>query len=150
MTLPPSLKEPRLNLAPLIDVLFILLVLFATAAISREVAHSQQIELAKVDPTSSEEKSLQAHALTSMISIDAQGDYFWNAQLRDYPLKNIAQVRAELLQRKKSRFFAEKVTPVYLRIDAKAPWEPIAQLIEEIEEQGFVPLALTTNGVEEE
>lgn len=132
----PHLKQERsLNLAPCIDFLFILLVIFATAAISREVTRSQQVDLVKVSNTTSVNNSPQHQAL--VISIDASGAYIWNGQLKDYPMPTPAAVSKELQVRKKSSSSRKALPPVYLRIDANAPWEKVATLLSTVESEGF-------------
>lgn len=130
------LKQERpLNLAPCIDFLFILLVIFATAAISREVIRSHQVELAQVEGSSSSKQSPNHQAL--IISINSAGNYIWNGQLKDYPMPTIQAVVRELKVRKKSSALKNQLPPVYLRIDAIAPWEKIATLLTAIEQEGF-------------
>lgn len=141
-----NLKQDRpLNLAPCIDFLFILLVIFATAAISREVARTTQVNLVRIEqgnqkPSAAPHKSL-------VITVDPSGHYIWNAQLKDYPMPSAQSVQKELRLRKKSTSHKNERPVVYLRIDAKAPWSSVATLITAIEEVGFSALPLLQDKV---
>lgn len=130
--------DSHLNLAPLIDFIFLLLVVFATLAVSRITARETQVQLVKLqeEPTSPSSKTAE-HLI--FITISSNGQYKWNTQIRDYEMTDSEMIRKELqLQYQKGLIPKEKnLTKVLLRIDKQAPWESILSLIFSIRQEGF-------------
>lgn len=133
-------RRERLNLAPMIDFLFLMLMFFASLAISRVAAKDTDISLVKVQP---ETKASLAKADTDKkvitISINSEGEYKWMTEFDDYHMINAAAVAHELEQQYQSGQLPEdkQKTQILLKIDKKATWDPILKLIFAIRDSGF-------------
>ena len=143
MSLVPDDKlKPHLsiNLAPMIDFLFLMLAFFATLAVTRATLFDTKLDLVKLkkEKTStlvySKENNHQIN-----LSVSKDGRYKWITEIKDYEMKDLKQVQNELfhhynigaLPQDKSK------TQILLHIDKKAPWENIVKLIFAIREAGF-------------
>lgn len=132
-----------LNLAPMIDFLFLMLVFFASLAISRVMTLDTEIQLAKLQPEvpqqSRHRKERDLPQKVVSLSIAANGQYRWITQVRDYEISTPAGVVQELqsqyqqgqLPRDKRR------TQVFVKIDREARWQPIVDLIFAVRRAGF-------------
>lgn len=138
--LPEEELKPKssTHFAPMIDFLFLMLALFATLAMSRSSLFDSSIELTKLSST---EKGKQTHIENAQVnlSINQDGQYFWISELSSHPMANREAIIQELtLQYEKGLIPKEKKqTEIYLHIDKRASWDPIAQLILKIKELGF-------------
>jgi biopolymer transport protein ExbD len=129
-----------LNLAPMIDFLFLLLMFFATLAVTRITTKDTDIQLVEAKPET------QASALTSdsdfkiiNISINPDGKYKWVTEIRDHPMDNPEEIKDELLRQYEKGLLPEDKlqTQVMLKIDKNAKWEPILKAILAVREAGF-------------
>ncbi len=129
------------NLAPMIDFLFLMVVFFAVLAVSRITTNDTEIELVKLDerPTGVSAAESVEELKVVTVSVTDEGDYKWVTELRDYQMATAEEIGEEL-----SRQYARGILPreksqtkVLLKIDSKAQWEPIMQVIFAIKEQGF-------------
>lgn len=134
-----------LNLAPMIDFVFLMLAFFATLAVTRASLYDTQLDLVKLsNPPISQSTSSKDENIKINLSINKDGTYKWITEIQDYPMDNLQQIQNELfhhynigaLPKDKSK------TQVLLHIDKKAPWEPIAKLIFAIRETGFDALPI--------
>lgn len=150
--IPEENLKPKIsmNLAPMIDFLFLMLAFFATLAVSRAALFDTQLDLVKLakdqnsNRVSSQEESFQIN-----LSVSKNGSYKWITEIQDYPMENISTIQNELfyhynigaLPKDKSK------TQVLLHIDKNATWESIAQLVFAIREAGFnaLPIYKTDN-----
>lgn len=143
MSLVPEEKlKPNLgiNLAPMIDFLFLMLAFFATLAVTRATLFDTKLDLVKLKkekeakPISSKEEIYQIN-----LSVSKDGNYKWITEIKDYNIGSLEEIQNELfhhynigsLPRDKSK------THVLLHIDKNAPWEKIAKLIFTVREAGF-------------
>jgi biopolymer transport protein ExbD len=129
-----------LNLAPMIDFLFLMLIFFATLAVTRATTKDTGIELVEIKP----ETKAASVAPTSDIkvinlNIDAAGNYKWVTEIHDYPMASAADISQELIsQYEKGQLPVDKAkTQLFLKIDKQAQWEPILQAIFAIRDAGF-------------
>lgn len=132
-----------LNLAPMIDFLFLMLVFFASLAISRVMTLDTEIHLAKVqaevpEGRSDKNKSDLPQKVVSL-SISANGEYRWITQVRDYEIPTPAGVAQELLsQYEQGQLPRDKGrTQVFVKIDQNARWQPIVDLLFAVRQAGF-------------
>lgn len=129
-----------MNLAPMIDFLFLMLMFFACLAISRVTTKDTDIDLVEVKP---ETQSVLADASSDIkfvnISINADGKYRWVTEMRDYAMATPDDIGSELmLQYRKGLLPEDRLkTQVMLRIDKQAKWEPILKAIFAIRDAGF-------------
>lgn len=136
---PEEELKPKLttHFAPMIDFLFLMLALFATLALSRASLFDTSIELSKL--SSENHSSKPSTAAQVNLSINCEGNYFWVSEFSSHPMANIDAIQKELaVQYEKGILPKEKKdTEIFLHIDKKAPWDPIAQLVITIKELGF-------------
>lgn len=128
-----------LNLAPMIDFLFLMLMFFASLAVSRVTTKDTDINLVEIKPETRATFAGEDWMKIINISIDANGEYTWVTDIRDYRMRDTKEVTDELLnQHSKGLLPADKLkTQILLKIDKQATWEPILKLIFAIRDAGF-------------
>lgn len=133
-------SQPSLNMAPMIDFLFLMLMFFACLAISRVTTKDTEIDLVSA---SSDSETVAWDATSPIkivnISISETGEYKWVTEIRDYVMKTPEAIAQELVaQYEKGILPADRSnTQVLLKIDRRATWEPILKAIFSIREAGF-------------
>jgi biopolymer transport protein ExbD len=139
MNLQPDNKdEPEVNLTPLIDVVFLLLIFFM---VSTTFEHQSriQIELPEATATASkpEDKSLE-------IIIDSQGRYFiGDRQVVNTTLKTLkGAIRKTVGEREE--------IPVIIRADARTPHQAVITALDATSQLGLIHISLATSKIEEE
>lgn len=129
-----------LNMAPMIDFLFLMLMFFACLSITRMAARDTDIDLVelKADTSSSVAEGDDDLKLIN-ISILADGGYKWITDIHDYPMLAPNDLRDELLKQYNKGLLPKDKhqTQVLLKIDKTAQWEPILKAIFAIREAGF-------------
>lgn len=130
-----------LNLAPMIDFLFLLLMFFATLAVTRITTKDTDIQLVEVKPETpaATQAQLPSEFKIISISVNSEGKYRWSTEIKDYPMSTPEEIKDELiLQYEKGLLPENKLeTQVLLKIDKNATWEPILKLIFAIRDAGF-------------
>src|SRR3990172_979448 len=128
----PRPAEPELNLIPLIDVVFMLLIFFiVTTTFNRDTAMSINLPEANAEPLKVEDKLVE-------ISIDAEGRYFINRE----PIIN---ADIENLKRALLKAAGElKSPPLVISADAKTPHQAVISAMDAARQLGFVHLTFAT------
>src|SRR3990172_10386469 len=128
----PRPAEPELNLIPLIDIVFMLLIFFmVTTTFIRNTEMSVNLPEAKADPLKAEDKIVE-------ISINAEGRYFIN---RD-PVVN---ADIETLKQALLKAAGElKSPPLVISADAKTPHQAVISAMDAARQLGFVHLTFAT------
>lgn len=129
-----------LNLAPMIDFLFLLLMFFATLAVTRVTTKDTDIQLVEVKPeTKATTTAADSDFKIINISILADGKYKWVTEVRDYPMAATDEIKQELQKQYEKGLLPEDKlqTQILLKIDKSAQWEPILKAIFAIREAGF-------------
>lgn len=129
-----------LNLAPMIDFLFLMLMFFASLAVSRATTKDTDIDLVEAKSGAEKvESKRQTDYKVITINIGSEGDYKWVTDIRDYAMAEPGDIQKELLsQYQKGLLNQDKLkTQVMLRIDKNAKWDPILKAILAIREAGF-------------
>lgn len=140
--LKPSLS---INLAPMIDFLFLMLAFFATLAVTRVSLFDTHLDLVKLRK---EENASMVYSKEDVaqinISISKNGIYKWITDIKDYPMENIEAIQNELFHHYNIGLLPpnKKKTQVLLHIDKEASWEKIAKLIFAVREIGFTALPI--------
>ena len=135
---PDNNDEPEVNLTPLIDVVFLLLIFFM---VSTTFEHQSriQIELPEATATASkpEDESLE-------IIIDSQGRYFiGERQVVNTTLKTLkGAIRKTLGERED--------IPVIIRADASTPHQAVIRALDATSQLGLIHISLATSKIEEE
>ena len=129
-----------LNLAPMVDFLFLILATFAVMAVTRTALYDSDINLVKMDtqvppPSMAESKP----GYTVLLSINDQGQYKWVTEFNEFLLDGVNAVKYELIKQQELGLLPQEreKTKVLLHIDKNANWESIAKVIFAIKEIGF-------------
>jgi biopolymer transport protein ExbD len=130
---PGGTDEPDVNLTPLIDVVFLLLIFFM---VSTTFEHQSRIKIdlpeASAEPTSQEDDSLE-------IRIDAQGRYFIGDQ-------QVVNTTAKTLKSAISKAVGEREGPaVIIRADAKTPHQAVITALDVSSQLGLTRISLATS-----
>lgn len=132
--------KQALNLAPMIDFLFLMLMFFATLAVSRMTTKDTDIDLVEIKPeTKASATTSDSEYKIVNISINAEGRYKWVTDIHDHYMTQAEEIQQELeKQYEKGLLPEDKLkTQVLLKIDKNAKWEPILKAIFAIREAGF-------------
>jgi biopolymer transport protein ExbD len=129
-----------LNLAPMVDFLFLILAVFAVLAVTRTALYDSEVNLVKMDtvtPPPSMSDPQPGH--TVLLSISDKGEYKWVTEFNEFVLENVSSVKHELLKQQQLGLLPEdpSKTKVLLHIDKSASWESIAKIIFAIKETGY-------------
>jgi biopolymer transport protein ExbD len=138
MNLQPGTEdEPDINLTPLIDVVFLLLIFFM---VSTTFEHQSRINVdlpeASADPMKPDDESLE-------IIIDAQGRFF----IGDRQVVN-TETRTLKLAIGKAMGEREKI-PVIIRADANTPHQSVVTALDAVGQLGLTSVSLATSKSEE-
>jgi biopolymer transport protein ExbD len=139
MNLQPSdSDEPEVNLTPLIDVVFLLLIFFM---VSTTFEHQSRIQIdlpeATAEATSPDDESLE-------IIIDAQGRLFEGEQkVGNTQLKTLKGAISKVLGERESM-------PVIIRADAKTPHQAVITALDATSQLGLTRISLATSRMQEE
>jgi biopolymer transport protein ExbD len=135
---PGGEDEPEVNLTPLIDVVFLLLIFFM---VSTTFEHQSRIQIelpeATALPDEIEEESIE-------IIIDAQGRYFiGEKQVVNSELKTLkSAISKELGDR--------QAVPVTIRADASTPHQAVITALDATSQLGLTKISLATSNIQEE
>jgi biopolymer transport protein ExbD len=139
MNLQPDNKdEPEVNLTPLIDVVFLLLIFFM---VSTTFEHQSRIQIELPEATAQaskpEDESLE-------IIIDAQGRYFiGERQVVNTTLKALKGAIRKAVGERESM-------PVIIRADARTPHQAVVRALDATGQLGLIHISLATSRIEEE
>lgn len=129
-----------LNLAPMIDFLFLMLIFFATLAVTRATTKDTDIDLVEIKPET-KASSLTANSDLKVINlnINAEGKYKWVTEVHDYPMATAEDIGRELKTQYENGQLPEDKgkTQILVKIDKQAQWEPILKAIFAIRDAGF-------------
>jgi biopolymer transport protein ExbD len=139
MNLQPSTPdEPEVNLTPLIDVVFLLLIFFM---VSTTFEHQSRIQIelpeATAEATKPDDESLE-------IIIDAQGRFFLGEeQVVNTELKTLKGAISKTVGERKG-------IPVIIRADAKTPHQAVITALDATSQLGLTRISLATSRMQEE
>jgi len=129
-----------LNLAPMVDFLFLILAVFAVLAVTRTALYDSDVNLVKMDTQAPPPLMAESQpGYTILLSINNKGQYKWVTEFNEYMLDTVASVKHELLRQEDLGLLPEdrSKTKVLLHIDKDANWESIAKIIFAIRETGY-------------
>ena len=129
---PGDTDEPDVNLTPLIDVVFLLLIFFM---VSTTFEHQSRIQVelpeASAEPTTPEAESLE-------IIVDAQGRYFiGEEQVVNTQLKTLMGAIAKVIGERTDM-------PVIVRADANSPHQSVVTVLDATSQLGLTRISLAT------
>ncbi len=130
---PGDTDEPEVNLTPLIDVVFLLLIFFM---VTTTFEHQSRIKIdlpeATAAPTSMEDESLE-------IIIDVQGRYFIGDQ-------QVVNTTPETLKSAISKAIGDREVPmVIIRADANTPHQAVITALDVTSQLGLTRISLATS-----
>jgi len=134
---PGGEDEPEVNLTPLIDVVFLLLIFFMVSTTFEQQSRIQ-IELpeATASPEELEEESIE-------IVIDAQGRYFIGEE-------QVVNTELKTLKSAISKVVGDRGTvPVTIRADASTPHQAVITALDATSQLGLTHISLATSKIEE-
>lgn len=131
-------KQGLLNLAPMIDFLFLVVAVFAILAVTRSALHDTDLELVKSERKLEKNSGSQESFLVDL-TVMHDGNYKWLTELEDYLITNPDLIRNELIRQKQNGLLPSDVskTKILVHIDQGAQWNSIAKLILAVREAGF-------------
>lgn len=133
MNLRPAPKEPAdINLTPLIDVVFLLLIFFmVSTTFNRDSELSIELPAAAAEAQERRPESIE-------VAIDAQGRFYVNGrQLLNTQSKSLRQALTTAAGESAS-------PPIIISADAKTPHQAVVQIMDAARELGFVRLTFAT------
>lgn len=133
MNLRPKPKEPvDINLTPLIDVVFLLLIFFmVSTTFNRDSELSIELPSASAEAQDRQPDSIE-------VAIDAQGRFYVNGrQLLNTQSKTVRQAL-------RSAAGDSDSPPIIISADAKTPHQAVVQIMDAARELGFVRLTFAT------
>jgi biopolymer transport protein ExbD len=133
-----SEDEPAVNLTPLIDVVFILLIFFmVSTTFQRESEIKIELPEASSEPVEEKEDVLE-------IVIDIEGHYFIGEQ-------QVVNTELETLKIAIQKFLGEQTEmPVVIRADRSTPYEAVVRAMDATAQLGLLQMSLATNQPESE
>lgn len=129
-------KESSINLAPMVDFLFLIGAMFAILALSKTALIHSDLDLVHVKPLDQvlfqEKFSSPFH-----IAITKEGYYKWIKESQEELLDSLDVVKKQFLQQKTLEDSSvSHPVKVFLHIDQEAQWQPIAQAIVALQSEG--------------
>ena len=129
---PGDTDEPDVNLTPLIDVVFLLLIFFM---VSTTFEHQSRIQVelpeASAEPTTPEAESLE-------IIVDAQGRYFIGEE-------QVVNTQLKTLMGAITKVIGDRTDmPVIVRADANSPHQSVVTVLDATSQLGLTKISLAT------
>ncbi len=129
-----------INLAPMVDFLFLVVAVFATLAVTKAALYDSEIKLVKIEPASEQSAFIgQNEFYIVNLSVSESGSYKWITEFNEYLIPTVQGIQNELKKQQDLGLLpkeAEK-TKVLLHVDKEAKWEPIAQVLFAVRQMGF-------------
>ncbi|MBS0604229.1 MAG: biopolymer transporter ExbD [Verrucomicrobia bacterium] len=129
-----------LNLAPMVDFLFLVVAVFATLAVTKAALYDSEIKLVKVQPASEHSPFIgQNDYYIINLSVNEEGQYKWITEFNEYLIDGVKGIQGELKKQQDLGLLPKEKekTKVLLHIDRNAKWEPISQVIFSVRQAGF-------------
>ena len=125
--------EPEVNLTPLIDVVFILLIFFmVSTTFQKESEIKIELPEASADPVEEKKDVLE-------LVIDAEGRYFIDQQ-------QVVNTELDTLKKAISKFLDDRTSiPVVIRADRRTPYESVVRAMDATSQLGLVQMSLATS-----
>ena len=124
---PRSKKQARIEIIPLIDVMFFLLASFMMVSLTMSKQQTIKVDLPVASSSQSDFKPDMLN-----LAVDAKGDLFSNKTPVTLP-----QLENELA----ARFAKDKNTPVYISGDANTRFADLVWLLDSVKRVGFTKVA---------
>ncbi|MES2344863.1 MAG: biopolymer transporter ExbD [Chlamydiota bacterium] len=133
-------KQEKINLAPMVDFLFLVIAIFATLAVAKTTLFDSEVSLVKVLPVK-EDAQVASYNPSFMVvlAVTERGEYKWISEFNEYYMESTDAIGQELEKQQKLGLLPKENerTKVLLHIDKNAKWEPVANLIFSVRKAGF-------------
>jgi biopolymer transport protein ExbD len=130
-----SREQPEVNLTPLIDVVFLLLIFFmVSTTFQRQAEIEIELPEASAEPSETSEEMLE-------IVIDTQGRYFLGGE-------QVINTELDTLKRALEKAVAameSREPPVMIRADAATPHQAVIRAMDAASQLGLVHISLATS-----
>jgi biopolymer transport protein ExbD len=133
-------KQEKINLAPMVDFLFLVIAVFATLAVAKTALFDSEVSLVKVHPAKEDSKVASYNpSYMVVLAVTEKGEYKWISEFNEYYMENTEAIEQELEKQQKLGLLPKENerTKVLLHIDKNAKWEPVANLIFSVRQAGF-------------
>jgi biopolymer transport protein ExbD len=128
---PPARKKARIEIIPLIDIIFFLLATFIMVSLS--MTKNEGVKVALPGASSGEKQDEQEKPIT--LSVTEKGDVFYNKEKTTMP---------QLPFRLQSYKSSTKDPKVVVNADGAADWKMVVAVIDEARKIGITKVALST------
>lgn len=133
-------RQEKLNLAPMVDFLFLVIAIFATLAVAKAALYDSEVSLVKVRPAQ-EDSPITAHDPSYMVvlAVTEKGEYKWISEFNEFMMESVEAIQQELEKQQRLGLLPKESerTKVLLHIDKNARWETVAELIFSVRKAGF-------------
>lgn len=133
-------NQEKINLAPMVDFLFLVIAIFATLAVAKTALFDSEVSLVKVLPAK-EDAQVASYNPSFMVvlAVTERGEYKWISEFNEYYMESTDAIGQELEKQQKLGLLPKENerTKVLLHIDKNAKWEPVANLIFSVRKAGF-------------
>ena len=134
--------EQRIEIAPLIDVIFLLIIFLLMTTTFRKKEHAFKIVL----PSATHEKIVQLPRDRTSIFISAEGDFFYLPQDTEIAPEDIDEykVTMEELEKKLQGLAKEdRMAPLFIRASREAKYQFVVDVLSRISGEGLENLQLS-------
>ncbi len=133
-------KQEKINLAPMVDFLFLVIAIFATLAVAKAALYDSEVTLVKLRP-SKEDSLVSTYNPSYMVvlAVTEKGEYKWISEFNEFTMDGVDAIEQELEKQQRLGLLPKENerTKVLLHIDKNAKWEPVAELIFSVRKAGF-------------
>ncbi len=131
-------RQASINLAPVVDFLFLVIAVFATMAVTRTALYDTEVDLVKLKNEPGALSPAKQESQIVNISVTSDGKYKWITETDEFFLERPEGIQKEIYRQQKLGILPmeKSLTKVLLHIDKDARWEPIAKAIFAIKETG--------------
>jgi len=131
-------EEPEINLTPLIDVVFLMLIFFMiSTTFSREAELAIQLPQASAEPGEAKERLLE-------LVINREGRYFIGDQ--EVVNRELETLREAL----RGVVGEDEEQPLVISADANAPYQAVIRAMDAAGQLGISAISLTTKSIDDE
>jgi biopolymer transport protein ExbD len=130
----------HVNLAPMVDFLFLVVAIFAVLALTRSALFDTNVNLVKLKKEANPaEIPLRPAPYFINVSLSDAGQYKWLSETSQTVMDSAVAIQHELLKQQKQGILPseKEQIKVLFHIDKGAKWEPIADLILAVKRAGF-------------
>ena len=117
-------RSSSINLAPMVDFLFLVIAVFATMAITRAALYDSEVNLVKISQEKEASPAAAEKPYLVNISITDEGRYKWLTEVNEFLMENPASIKKELFKQQQLGLLPQEAsqTKILLHIDKNARW----------------------------